>query len=228
MDHSAFSTLFLSTEAPLLPGSAAMRLALYAGWSIVLGSGMMFLSRKLTMAYRLGLSLSVMFWTLLAGDASPAHWLGLAFQSPSLVSVAVCLGSFLWSAYRPQGGVGQALRSDPGALRILMAAGIVTGWLMLIDTLALLPVSLYAWGFGSSAFAAVLALGALFWLTRGSLASALPLTVMALFAISRLPTGNIWDALLDPWLWLALQTGWLVSAVRRHRAARVLSATTHV
>jgi hypothetical protein len=28
---------------------------------------------------------------------------------------------------------------------------------------------------------------------------------LLLFAATRLPTGNLWDAVLDPWLWLALQ-----------------------
>jgi hypothetical protein len=28
---------------------------------------------------------------------------------------------------------------------------------------------------------------------------------LLLFAATRLPTGNVWDALLDPWLWLLFQ-----------------------
>ena len=38
---------------------------------------------------------------------------------------------------------------------------------------------------------------------------------LALFALTRLPSGNLWDALLDPLLWLTLQFGWLFSALRR-------------
>jgi hypothetical protein len=34
------------------------------------------------------------------------------------------------------------------------------------------------------------------------------------FGIWRLPTGNAWDAVLDPWLWLVLQ-GYLVRAAWR-------------
>jgi len=30
------------------------------------------------------------------------------------------------------------------------------------------------------------------------------LLLAAVFALTRLPSGNLWDALLDPWLWLAL------------------------
>ena len=29
-------------------------------------------------------------------------------------------------------------------------------------------------------------------------------TAVVAFAASRLPSGNVWDAVLDPWLWLAL------------------------
>jgi hypothetical protein len=35
--------------------------------------------------------------------------------------------------------------------------------------------------------------------------------VLAVFVLLRLPTGNLWDALLDPWLWVALH----VLALRR-------------
>jgi hypothetical protein len=38
---------------------------------------------------------------------------------------------------------------------------------------------------------------------------------LALFVLLRLPTGNVWDALLDPWLWLLLQADWLQRRVRR-------------
>jgi hypothetical protein len=109
-------------------------------------------------------------------------------------------------------------------MKILLVLGITAGWLMLLDTMAMLPFSLYAMGFGSSAFTIMLAVAALLWVVLGSLVSALPLTVLSLFAISRLPTGNVWDALLDPWLWLALQTGWLLSIVRRLWTAWRLSA----
>jgi hypothetical protein len=46
------------------------------------------------------------------------------------------------------------------------------------------------------------------WIFQGmpGLRSAGGLVVLAVlvFALLRVPTGNVWDALLDPWLWLVL------------------------
>ena len=40
--------------------------------------------------------------------------------------------------------------------------------------------------------------------SAGRMAFGLPLFVLTLFALTRWPTGNLWDALIDPWLWIAL------------------------
>jgi hypothetical protein len=87
--------------------------------------------------------------------------------------------------------------------------GIVVGWVLLLDTLAVFPVSVYPWGF-SPAVPAVAVLALLLpWVLRKD-TGGLPLThtmlvvVMLVFIALRLPSGNAWDALLDPWLWLAL------------------------
>lgn len=108
----------------------------------------------------------------------------------------------------------------------LAAAGIVLGWVLLLDTLALLPVSVYAWGFSSAAFAFVAAFVTMAWVVgakapaRSLAGPAVVLCVLALFVLTRLPTGNVWDALLDPWLWLALQAYGLFSVVRRLKLVR--------
>jgi hypothetical protein len=34
--------------------------------------------------------------------------------------------------------------------------------------------------------------------------------VALVFVVWRLPSGNVWDAILDPWAWLVLQ-GWLLA-----------------
>lgn len=228
MDTGFFTNILFSAATPLLPGSTAMWWILHAGWAVVLGSGVVLITGKLAASYRRILALSVVLWTLLPGAVSPAYWLGLAFQSPSLMSLAICLG-WLWHAARNRPGRSDGMvESDRRALKILAGLGIATGWLLLLDTLAYLPLPLYALGFGATAFAAVLAIAAVLWLLSGSPASALPLLVLTLFVLSRLPTGNLWDALLDPWLWLALQLGWLLSAVRRLWQARRSSAATRV
>jgi hypothetical protein len=228
MDASVFSRLLFSTETPLLPGATGMWLAMHAGWAIVLGGGVLLFTGKLAPGYRWSLSLLMMVWTLMPGIASPAYWLGLAFQSPSLMSLAVCPGWVLQRARQRRGLPDLFKQSDLRALNVLLALGIVLGWLLFLDTMAWLPGSLYAWGFGANAFAATLAVAALLWLALGSTVSALPLAVLTLFALSRLPTGNVWDVLLDPWLWLALQARWLLSVARRLSAARRISAATRV
>jgi hypothetical protein len=91
---------------------------------------------------------------------------------------------------------------------------------LLLDMLAWWPVSVYAFGFSPVALMLVSGLTLLLWLVSGasragqhaSLALAAVLTV---FALTRLPSGNLWDALLDPWLWLVIQVTGLVALLRR-------------
>ena len=243
MDMNAFLNLLLSSSNPLLPDPAALRWALHGVWAVVLGSGTLLLAGKLALPYRIGLAGSAMVWTALPGAVSPAYWLGLAFQTPSLMSAVICLGWLLGGAVpldpssnsgparlRANGneGIGAVFEIPGTALKILSLIGVVLGWVLLLDTLALLPVSIYAWGFNSAAVAAVAVCAALLWVALGSVGSALPLLVLTLFVLSRLPTGNLWDALLDPWLWLALQVGWFTRVARCLMGARRLSPATRV
>ena len=232
MDMNAFLNLLLSTGNPLLPDPAALRWALHGVWAVVLGSGTALLAGKLALPYRIGLAGSVMVWTALPGAVSPAYWLGLAFQTPSLMSAVICLGWLLAQARQWADALrGQAAaQAQPqfSALKILSLIGVVLGWVLLLDTLALLPVSIYAWGFNSAAVTAVAVCAALLWVALGSVGSALPLLVLTLFVLSRLPTGNLWDALLDPWLWLALQVGWFTRVARCLMGAMRLSPATRV
>ena len=43
-----------------------------------------------------------------------------------------------------------------------------------------------------------------------------PLALL-MFAATRLPSGNLWDALLDPWLWSALHIALLRALYQRWR-----------
>ncbi len=219
MDISTLSNILFSTENPVLPGPLVMRLALHGAWAIVLGSGVMLMADKLPRTYRMGLSFLVMLWTLLPGSTSPAYWLGLAFQMPSLMSTVICLAWFLNRVRSKQSPAFSIAGSQARVIKILTMFGVVLGWVLLLDTLAWLPVSVYAWGFSSAAFGAVAVLATLLWLMMRSVGSVLPLIVLTLFVLSRLPTGNVWDALLDPWLWIALQIGWLINVARRLMAA---------
>jgi hypothetical protein len=105
------------------------------------------------------------------------------------------------------------------ALPMLTLAAIVLGWVLLLDTLAWWPISVYAWGFSPSAFACVVVLAIISLAicndspthrtARWSI-----LLVLTLYVVTRLPTGNVWDALIDPWLWLILQVRFLIWLVR--------------
>lgn len=230
MDTSGFFNTLLAADNPLLPNPTAMRLALPAVWALVLGSGTLLMAGKLARPYQWGAALLVMAWTLLPGGTSPAYWLGLAFQTPSLMSAAICLAWLLTRARRgPAADVGVA-HAQMQALTLLAAAGMGLGWVLLLDTLAWLPVSVYAWGFSAAAFGAVAVLAVLLWVVQGGAgknqclpgrgSALLLLSVLALFVLTRLPTGNVWDALLDPWLWGALQLRWLISATGRLGAGK--------
>ena len=228
MDIGGYFKFFSLAELALLPGASVLWLALHLGWAIVLGSAVRFLAARFIPRYQSALAMLVLVWALVPGELSPAFWLGLAFQSPSAMTVLLCMG-WLQQQFR-RASVDAALNAatDARSLQWLLAAGVVLGWILLLDTLAVFSVSIYAWGFSVSAVIVALVLAALFWLQQGSRASALPLCVLALFVITRLPSGNLWDALLDPLLWLALQAIWLISVARRLRQARCLPQATHV
>ena len=81
---------------------------------------------------------------------------------------------------------------------------------MLLDTFALLPLQLYALGFSSAAVGTLLVIAMLPWLMVSEPRPAhnlrlwiAPVAVL-IFTALRLPGGNVWDAVLDPWLWFAL------------------------
>lgn len=219
MDISTFLKTLSSAEGALLPSASALWLALHLGWAIVLASGAHWLARRFAPRHQLALATLVLLWTLLPGALSPAFWFGLAFQSPSTMTVILCLGWLLQRFGRTPARVASCAVADARSLRLLLLPGIVLGWVLLLDTLAWLPVSIYAWGFAAPAVVVTVVVAALFWLQQGTRASALPLCVLALFVLTRQPSGNLWDALLDPWLWLALQAGGLFSAARRWRPA---------
>ncbi len=204
----------LATDAPAQPALWLAQLWLPLGWSVVLAwlgvvlTGWLSARRPLQMAVAITLAV----WTWLPGAWSPAYWLGLAFQLPSLLLVLLCACG-LWSRLavaqvRPPG------HPAPVGLVLLAAGGALLGWALLLDTFAVLPVELYACGFSPLAAAALVCGALLPWALAGS--GPVPRTVAwtpALAALAfvalRLPSGNAWDAMLDPWLWLALQV-WLL------------------
>lgn len=203
MDSIPLISALLSTETPRLPSPALARLYLSLAWGLVLATLALGLLQRPALAggrWHRGLPLALVLWCLLPGAASPAYWLGLAFRAPSTLLLLLCAWG-LWRHYRPQVPALplEAMRRSAWVLVLL-------GWLLLLDTFAVLPFSLYAAGFAPWVLAVAVMLGLLPWLLHGAGRwSALLLGACVLYVALRLPTGNLWDALLDPWLWLFLQ-----------------------
>jgi hypothetical protein len=223
MDLSAFLNALLTTQTPALPDLALLRIARYMSWAIVLAALVMWATRLAPRWLQCALAALVLVWTLIPGPVSPAFWLGLAFQMPSLMNTVVC-------------GLGLAIILRTGSLRLsglqqrhalqwASLAGVVLGWLLLLDTFAAFPFSIYAAGFSPAATGSAALLATLPWIFSGAhrpwrWVSYLLAVVLLLYVLLRLPTGNVWDALIDPLLWIALQLGWLVCGLRRVIAAR--------
>ncbi len=214
MDATTLIPALLSTETPLLPAPLLARLYLSLGWGLVLAAlAVGGLQRRAVPGarWRCWLPLALLLGCLLPGPASPAYWLGLAFRAPSGLLALLCAWVVL-RHYRPQL---PALPVEAGRRSAWVL--VLLGWALLLDTLAVLPFGLYAAGFAPITLGAVLLLSLLPWLGRGAGAlSALLLSVCVLHVALRLPSGNVWDAVLDPWLWLWLQLDWLRRALRRH------------
>lgn len=143
---------------------------------------------------------------VLPNEASLAYWLGLAFQWPSALLVGLCLVRLhlIW-----QGTSGQTVM--PVGFAAVIA---VTGTVLYLDAIGWIAQGFYYWGFGPLG-APVLAL---FLAALCSVAAvrghARPqalglLLASVIFALPRLPTGNLWDALLDPilWAWALISLG---------------------
>jgi hypothetical protein len=199
-------------SAPALPSLWLMQLWLPLGWAVVLAALVVLASVRCTRHRGVvwGLPLLMALWTLWPGEWSPAYWLGLAFQAPSamLVLLSAWLGG---CALR---GTRMDARPPSGAMALVVAA-VLLGWALLLDSFAQLPVALYGLGFASPALAVVALLSLLPLLQAGAatrMSTWLAPLALLLFVLLRLPTGNVWDAVLDPWLWLGLQ-GYLLRAV---------------
>jgi hypothetical protein len=216
----------LATDTPALPSAMAQQIWLHLGWSVVLAClGATLVGRwrpgrpgKLD-GWQWGVALALALWTWVPGPSSPAYWLGLAFQAPSIAAVLLC-DALLRSRFFPTRSAA-SINDLPNPLALVLAfAGVLLGWALLLDSLALLPVQLYAWGFSPAAVGLVLISVLMPWVVglgrHGSSRSrvwVLPLAVMV-FVVLRLPSGNVWDAVLDPWLWLALHI-YVARALRR-------------
>ena len=128
-------------------------------------------------------------------------YVALALQSPSLLSLTWALMIVLQSLGRTV-PASDNTRVPAFAWYALCALG----WLLTIDTLNLWPltweVNFYAWGFSASCLwlCAGLVL-ILAWRCHGPWVWH-SIAVLALYALLRWPSGNVWDAWLDPAVWI--------------------------
>lgn len=203
----------LSTQTPLLPHAGWVGVYRSLGWGLVLAGIALWCWRRSGSrpAWQSGLPLLLLLWSLWPGPLSPAYWLGLAFRVPSLLLVLLSAW-FLLSHYRPQLLMPLPLTD----LRRWAWVPVLLGWVLLLDTFALWPFSLYSLGFAPLTVGMLVLLCLLPWLWQGvAQPSILLVSALTLFVLLRLPTGNVWDALLDPLLWLLLQADWLQRRLRR-------------
>lgn len=194
-------------DAPALPLAWLSALWLRLGWSLVLICLGYWILRTVPVrrVLRYSAILTLAVWALAPGSGSISHWLGLAFQAPS-IATALCCCAVLRT--RPQ--------QDAAALSTLSITawmGLALGWALLLDTFALLPLlpfslyALYAWGFSPVAIPLLVLLLLSPWVLTGKphgIDIGIAGGALVLFVLLRLPSGNVWDALLDPLLWLAL------------------------
>lgn len=153
---------------------------------------------------------------VLPGEASPAYWLTLVFQYPS----GLLTGYSLVALYARWTGKRVDFALHP-AFAVLLT---VLGAVLYLDAFGVLALGLYYHGFDADAGAvlavtAALAGVAAIWLRFGAGGAAL-LTAVLLFSLLRLPSGNLWDALLDPLLWAWALGSVVIAGRRRYLASK--------
>jgi hypothetical protein len=210
---------------------AAMLVAASTRWSSRRGA----LSRTALLMLG-GLALAVMW---LPGPASPAFWLGLVFSYPSVMLIACCavnIGLFWGRSGMPPNASGDSAPASvaaPGpALNATLAATLAIGGSVLYaDSAGWLALQIYARGFetpfapATALVIGAVAVGALRSQVLRPTGTVLLVCVMA-FTLARLPSGNLFDALLDPMMWCwAVGVSLRALRVRLHRST--VSAGSH-
>lgn len=171
-------------------------------WAVVLAALLVTLLPRSRQPSRRGtlqlLGLSVVL-NLLPEQLAPAYWIALALQWPSGMLLGLSLVRLARPWWPAATGSGMPVQ--------LAAAIALLGAALYLDALGLVSLGLYFWGFGPRG-APLFALAAMALCAAGVIqGQARPqffaaLGALTLYTLLRLPTGNLWDALLDPMLWI--------------------------
>lgn len=220
MSTSDLLATLSSHYAPLLPTTQSLVWARHLLWSVVMAAVGMGLVPYLLRLRRWSRHLPwvLALWAWVPGPWGAGYWLGLAFQIPSLSAAFLALSFLIHrTVHLPPAFIApDGSKNHWTAAWALMAA--VTGAFLLLDTFAVFDFSMYQWGFSPLAFALALVVALLPWVISGKQGLGQApvwalLASLAVFVLTRWPTGNMWDAVLDPWLWLfalvyLLRTPW--------------------
>jgi hypothetical protein len=196
----------------MLPASVLLPVWVALSWAVVMSAVVLRLACRLKFKLWIAAVLGVL---VLLPQLKLASYLALAFQTPSLVLFAWAV--WCWTDALQ---LRKALTTTPMPVAFL---GVVLGWALVLDTLNYWPAffnpQLYALGFESAGLWLVLAITAavMYWAQPPKRWTLSATAVLAAYVLLRLPTGNAWDALLDPFVWLALH----VQLWRTWRALRL-------
>ena len=211
--------LGIFSATPVLPLAAALPLGYALSWGLLLAAVCVFVCvRAMPNAHRmlgLGLAGVIVLSALLPITRGWTAYLALAFQTPSWVTLLACMAMAVrhlrLDAASQNAPVPTVLTN--GLTNVAAWAGVCLGWALWVDTFNRWPegwdVSLYAWGFGATALWAAV-FGVIVWMgwtwrvtRRVSCEQQVVVWALLCFALTRWPSGNVWDALLDPWMWAA-------------------------
>ena len=142
--------------------------------------------------------------------------LGMVFQTPSLMTLCACL-AVAWSDIKGPSVRLLGNHTDTRLSPWLWFAVVLVGWCLLLDAFGMLPWDIYSLGFDHQLLWLAWWLSGL-WITIAYLLS-LPdwhakaatcwLLATGLFVATHAPSGNVWDAWLDPGLWLFAHYQWI-------------------
>jgi hypothetical protein len=182
----------------VLPAAETLPIWVALSWGLVVSACILNAAKNTIHQRCIGL---VAFVVVIFPALKLSGYLALAFQTPCLLFV-------MWALLRWKDAILKQDRISESLPVILPVLVILLGWGLVFDTLNFWPpflnFNLYAWGFEAGAlwmviFVAVLVL--IFFEVSPQRILFFLLT-LAFFSIVRLPTGNIWDAVLDPFIWI--------------------------